>query len=127
MSERLRIAMLTTFYPPFHFGGDAIGVQRLATALAERDCAVTVIHDEDAYRMRVATEPERGRPDPNINVIGLRSPLPTASCLLTHQFGRPLVHDARLRQILRRGAFDVIWYHNVSLVAVPGCSRTATG
>ncbi len=120
MSERVRIAMLTTFYPPYHFGGDAIGVQRLATALADRGCAVTVVHDEDAYLMRAGSEPQRESPDPKLDVVGLRSRLPTASCLLTHQLGRPVVHGARLREILRPGAFDVIWYHNVSLVGGPG-------
>ncbi len=45
----LKIAMLTTFYPPYNFGGDGIGIKRLATALADRGHAVTVIHDKDAY------------------------------------------------------------------------------
>ena len=29
----LRFGMLTTFYPPFNFGGDGIDVQRTARAL----------------------------------------------------------------------------------------------
>ncbi len=54
----LRIAMLTTFYPPFHFGGDAIGVQRLSQALVRRGHHVTVIHDVDAYNaLRQGAEP----------------------------------------------------------------------
>ena len=44
----LRIAMFTTFYPPYSFGGDAIGIQRMARALVARGHAVTVIHDIDA-------------------------------------------------------------------------------
>ena len=32
--KELRIAMLTTFYPPYSFGGDAIGVERLSSAMA---------------------------------------------------------------------------------------------
>ena len=28
--QPLRIIMLTTFYPPHNFGGDGIGIQRLA-------------------------------------------------------------------------------------------------
>ena len=32
----LSIVMFTTFYPPHSFGGDAIGVQRMARALAAR-------------------------------------------------------------------------------------------
>ena len=46
----LRILMFTTFYPPYSFGGDAIGVQRMARALAARGHQVTVVHDEDAHR-----------------------------------------------------------------------------
>ena len=50
MSDRpLRICMLTTFYPPFNFGGDGIFVERLAGALARRGHAVTVVHSLDAY------------------------------------------------------------------------------
>ena len=50
---RLRIAMLTTFYPPYNFGGDGIGVQRLATALVRRGCEVTVIHDQGEWSRRL--------------------------------------------------------------------------
>ena len=46
---KLRIVMFTTFYPPYSFGGDAVGVQRLATAIANRGHDVTVVHDVDAY------------------------------------------------------------------------------
>jgi len=45
----LKIIMFTTFYPPYSFGGDAIGVQRLAHALAARGHQITVVHDIDAY------------------------------------------------------------------------------
>ena len=45
----LKILMFTTFYPPYSFGGDAIGVQRMARALAARGHQVTVVHDEDSY------------------------------------------------------------------------------
>ncbi|MCP5055530.1 MAG: hypothetical protein GY937_02270 [bacterium] len=30
----MKIAMVTTFYPPYHFGGDAIFIRRLTHALA---------------------------------------------------------------------------------------------
>jgi glycosyltransferase involved in cell wall biosynthesis len=124
---KLRIAMLTTFYPPYNFGGDGIGVQRLATALAERGCEVTVVHDEEAYVLLAGAEPPRAAPDARIEVIGLRSPFKAASTLLTHQLGRPVVHAARLRRTLERGAFDVVWYHNVSLIGGPGLLAYGAG
>ena len=45
----LRFAMVTTFYPPYHFGGEAIFVGRLAHALAHHGHRVDAIHDADAY------------------------------------------------------------------------------
>jgi len=125
--SKLRIAMLTTFYPPYNFGGDGIGVQRLATAFSQRGCEVTVVHDEEAYVLLAGAEPPRAAPDARIKVIGLRSPLGAASTLLTHQLGRPVVHAARLRRILERGAFDVVWYHNVSLIGGPGLLAYGAG
>ena len=54
----LRFCMVTTFYPPYHFGGDGVFVYRLAEALAERGHLVDVIHSADAYRLQHPAEPE---------------------------------------------------------------------
>jgi len=43
--------MITTFYPPYSFGGDAIFVERLSSELARRGHHVEVIHCEDSYRL----------------------------------------------------------------------------
>ena len=48
----LKLCMVTTFYPPFSFGGDGIFVYQLAHALAEKGHRVDVIHSEDAYRLQ---------------------------------------------------------------------------
>lgn len=116
----LNIVMLTTFYPPYNFGGDGIGVRRLATALADRGCAVTVVHDRDAYLSLAGREPAPIAMDERIEVVGLKSNLGTFSSLLVHQLGRPAIHAGQLDQMLTQGNFDVIWYHNVSLVGGPG-------
>ena len=50
MAEPLSICMVTTFYPPLHFGGDAAYAYQLTNALARRGHAVTVVHSADAYR-----------------------------------------------------------------------------
>jgi hypothetical protein len=49
MSGSLRICMVTTFYPPFNFGGDGITVRRLVNTLAERGHHVEVVHCVDAF------------------------------------------------------------------------------
>ncbi|MEQ1896956.1 MAG: glycosyltransferase family 4 protein [Vicinamibacterales bacterium] len=127
MTGGLRFAMVTTFYPPYHFGGDGEAVRRLAHALARRGHQVDVIHDVDAFRM-LSDGAEReplGEPD-GVRVHGLRSSLGSLSCLATQQLGRPLVHGSRIRSILHRG-FDVIHFHNISLVGGPGILSYGAG
>ncbi|MGH7592249.1 MAG: glycosyltransferase family 4 protein [Gemmatimonadales bacterium] len=119
----LRFCMLTTFYPPYSFGGDAIGVQRLARALVRGGHDVTVVHDTDGFRA-LSRGPVAERPasdeDEGVRVIRLRSRLGAFSSLLVQQLGRPVVHARRLRQLLRPGQFDVVNFHNVSLIGGPG-------
>lgn len=46
----MRFCMITTFYPPYSFGGDAVFVQAISRLLAERGHRVDVIHCMDSYR-----------------------------------------------------------------------------
>jgi glycosyltransferase involved in cell wall biosynthesis len=111
--------MVTTFYPPYSFGGDAIFVRRLSNGLAERGHKVDVIHCIDSYRLLAGGEPEEAGDDhPNVTVHGIRSPMGRLSPLATQQTGLPLFKSKRIRQVLKKG-FDVIHYHNISLLG-PG-------
>jgi glycosyltransferase involved in cell wall biosynthesis len=118
----LRIAMVTTFYPPLNFGGDGQYVRRLAHALAARGCEVEVIHDADAWRVvggKKGTLPPVEPEPPGVTVHRLESRNPLVSTLLTQQLGKPVTHGAEIRRLLSRD-FDVIHFHNVSLVGGPG-------
>jgi glycosyltransferase involved in cell wall biosynthesis len=120
----LRFAFLTTFYPPYNFGGDGIGIQRLARGLARAGHRVTVVHDADAFNVL-----SRGRePAPvpevdGIDRVGLKSGWGILSPFLTQQLGRPVVNGRRIARLLDQGRYDVINYHNVSLVGGPGLFR----
>ncbi|MEQ1857441.1 MAG: glycosyltransferase family 4 protein [Longimicrobiales bacterium] len=120
----LRFCMVTTFYPPHNFGGDGMGIQRLSEALARRGHEVTVIHDTNAYNMLShGGPPEAGPTPPNMTIHRLHNRLGKWSNLLTHQLGRPVVNGARIRAIVEEGHFDVINFHNISLVGGPGVLR----
>jgi glycosyltransferase involved in cell wall biosynthesis len=121
MRRPLRFCFLTTFYPPYSFGGDAIDVQRFARALAARGHHVTVVHDVDAYEALRNGDRSPASPSPDgVEVIGLRNPLGILSPLLTQQTGRPVAHGRRLARMFREQPFDVITFSNVSLVGGPG-------
>ena len=125
--RRLRICMLTTFYPPYNFGGDGIGVQRLSAGVARRGHSVTVVHDADAFlALNGGIEPPPATPTPGVDVVTLKSKLGVISPLLTQQFGRPVVHGQTLRTLLGEG-FDVTFFHNISLVGGPALLREGRG
>jgi glycosyltransferase involved in cell wall biosynthesis len=125
----LRFCFLTTFYPPFNFGGDGIGVQRLAQGLAKRGHDVTVVHDADAYTVLGTGEPpQAASPDPfGVRVITLQTRAALLNTLLTQQTGRPILNAGRLREILAAGSFHVINFNNISLIGGPGLLRYGTG
>ena len=123
----LRILMLTTFYPPYSFGGDGVSVQRMARALARRGHEVCVVHDENAFlslggKVPAASEAPPGTemPQDGVEVIGLRSRLGLLSSLLVQQTGRAVLHSGRLRRLVADRRPDIVWHNNVSLMGAPG-------
>lgn len=120
MAEPLSFCMVTTFYPPYHFGGDAMHVYRLTNALARNGHAVTVVHSTDAYR---ALGGKPAGPFGHVQGVQLR-PLetrsPRGSALTTYLSGRPAAYGPELGRLFREECFDVVHFHNVSLVGGPG-------
>ena len=115
----LKILMFTTFYPPYSFGGDAVGVQRMAQALANRGHKITVVHDEDAY-LSLGGQPSEDKAADGVTRIGLRSKNGIISNLLTQQLGRPVIHGKRIQAIINETGPDIIWHNNASLIGGPG-------
>jgi glycosyltransferase involved in cell wall biosynthesis len=116
----MRFCMITTFYPPYSFGGDGVFVQRLSHELARQGHTVEVVHCVDSYHLLAGGRPAPEiDPPPGVKVHRLHSRYGPLAPILTHQTGRPLLHAPRLREILAQG-FDVINYHNISLIGGPG-------
>ena len=119
----LRFCMLTTFYPPEGFGGDAIQVERLARALADRGHEVTVVHSPQAYRALARRRAHAGRvrgtsgtaAHPRIRIIPIDSPAGALSPVMTYLSGRPLLTRSKLDRALEE-PFDVLHFHNPSLL-----------
>src|SRR5262245_41935795 len=99
MYRPLKFLHLTTFYPPYSFGGDAMFLYRLAHALGDAGHHVDVVHCIDSYRFLHRNEPEIMFTDhPNVTVYGLRSGYGWLSPLLTQQTGRAFFKRIRIRE-----------------------------
>ena len=127
-ADPLRVCIVTTFYPPYNFGGDGIYAHRLANGLGRLGHQVTVVHSPTAYEMlarRTPTEPYRDHP--NVTVHPLHTPLGTLGLLAVQQTGRPGVQAPALRRWLDGATYDVIHYNNVSLLGGPQVFRYGRG
>jgi glycosyltransferase involved in cell wall biosynthesis len=111
--------MATTFYPPYSYGGDAVHVYRLTNALARRGHRVTVVHSMDAYEFfhpRGSLGDFPNEPGVTVHALGASGKL---APMTTYLSGRPGLYASRLKEIFAE-PFDVIHFHNPSLVGGPG-------
>ncbi len=117
MNRPLHFLHLTTFYPPYSFGGDAIYIYRLAHALGDRGHTVDIVHCLDAYHLLHPAEPEIQFPShPNVHVHGLQSGYGLVSPLWTQQTGKLGLKRKQILELLNAKCYDVIHYHNISLL-----------
>ncbi|MGH9552108.1 MAG: hypothetical protein ACRD3W_22160, partial [Terriglobales bacterium] len=92
--------MVTTFYPPYNFGGDGIAVERLVRALARDGHEVHVVHDRDAYAFCARDLPQVDQtlsqsPEAidgvTVHTLGAnKKGKLSLDLVLSHQFGRPV-------------------------------------
>jgi len=123
----LNFLHLTTFYPPYSFGGDAMYLYRLCHGLADQGHHVEVIHCVDSFHLLHPGEPKIPFAEhPGVIRHELRSPAGWLSPLLTQQTGEPWLKIGKIREVLRSRKFDVIQFHNTSLLG-PGALRIDPG
>lgn len=116
----MRFCMITTFYPPHSFGGDATYVRNLSRSLARRGHEVTVVSCTDSYLLSASAQPDaEEQDDAGVTVIRLASRFSALSPLITQQLGHPGLKKSALAEILA-AQFDVINFHNISLIGGPG-------
>jgi len=111
--------MITTFYPPYHTGGCGIHVYNLANLLAQNGHQVEIIHDLDSYFLK---ERQRKKGNflnhDNITIHRMKSKVGGISPLANYITGHPVFAAKEIKSILDKG-FDLIHYHNISLIGGP--------
>ena len=69
----LRFCLLSTFYPPWSFGGDGVQVERLAHALGDAGHEVTVVHSPLVHHLMNGSLEHEPREHPRVEVVASRS------------------------------------------------------
>ncbi len=115
----MRFLMVTSFYPPHSFGGDATYVRQLAAALDRRGHEVRVVYCADAYRMSGGPVAREAPPaEAPFAVRKLASRFGRLSAIVSQQTGRPGLKGPALAEELAQD-WDVVHFHNVSLMGGP--------
>jgi glycosyltransferase involved in cell wall biosynthesis len=112
--------MITTFFGPHRFGGDAVYVDRLTRALLRRGHEVHVIYCVDAFEAVRKGEPLHVYSHPKtLQIHPLRSRLKILSPFWSHQTGLMGIKRGSIQKLIDRYRFDVIHFHNISLMGAP--------
>lgn len=121
----MRFCMITTFFGPHSFGGDAAYVDRLTRALLRQGHHVDVVYCVDAFEAVADGVSPRDYVAPaGLGLERFRSRLGIVSPLWTHQTGRLGPKARTLEKVLARG-YDVVHLHNVSLAGGPALIERA--
>lgn len=116
--------MISAFYPPDAFGGDAIFIQNLNRELLRRGHEVDVIYCADSYNSLKGGGEAKFASLGGVTTHALRSGAGVLAPLAAHQTGRPLLHARAISRVLRSKPFDVVHFHNISVFG-PAVLRTA--
>ena len=128
MNRPLNFLHLTTFYPPYSFGGDAMYLYRLCHELGSAGHQVDVVHCVDSYHLLNPAGPSiEFAEHPRVRRHELRSGLGWVSPLLTQQTGRPWLKRRQIQRLLDRHSYDVIHFHNTSLLGPAALKLNAKG
>mgnify|MGYP000534247044 FL=1 len=115
--ETAKILMVSTFYPPYHLGGDAIHVKYLADELSKAGHEVHVIHSLDAYNLKKNEKKHENDADTE-HIYRLKTELGAISAAGSYIIGKNRSADRLVEKVCSEIKPDWIHYHNISML---GC------
>jgi len=112
--ETLKFLMTTTFYPPYHLGGDAMHVYYLSNELAKLGHEVHVIYSIDAYYLNRNKTPPGDYPHHNRVILHpLKSNLGVIAPLICGFVGLSWPLASKALEMVRKIKPDVVHHHNI--------------
>jgi len=107
--------MTTSFYPPYHLGGDATHVKYLAEALVKEGHEVHVLFSMDAYNLKRKNKSEVKTWN-GVKIHILKSPLGKLEPIMNYCFGTQRYTYNYFKKLVKKEKFDVVHHHNISLL-----------
>jgi len=115
MHTKMKILITTSFYPPYHLGGDATHCKYLAEALVKEGHEVHVLFSWDAYGWKKGYV----KKEENFNgviVHKLKSPIGRLEPILNYILGTQHYTYNYFKNLVLKEKFDVVHHHNISLL-----------
>jgi glycosyltransferase involved in cell wall biosynthesis len=115
--DNLTFLMTSSFFPPFHVGGDATHVEYLSNLLGQNGYNVHVLHSIDAYKIK-----RRGKlilktkVQPNVATHPISSPIGVLEPLLSYTIGKSPLTTKEFAKLIDKNRPDVVHHHNLSLL-----------
>jgi glycosyltransferase involved in cell wall biosynthesis len=113
---KLKFLMTTTFYPPYHIGGDAVHVKYLADELARQGHEVHVMFSVDAYQIKRGKVSKPDIEPAPVYLHPLQSPRGRLEPLLVYLLGKSGYFSKEFDQLVEEICPDVVHHHNISLL-----------
>ncbi|MFC1902789.1 glycosyltransferase [Chloroflexota bacterium] len=110
--------MTTTFYPPYHIGGDAVHVKHLVEELARQGHEVHVMFSVDAYQIKRGKVPKLDIEPGQVYLHPLHSPRGRLEPLLVYPLGKSGYFLKEFYRLVAEISPDIVHHHNISLL---GC------
>ncbi|MEM2944604.1 MAG: glycosyltransferase [Methanomassiliicoccales archaeon] len=116
--ESLRFLMITTFYPPYHIGGDAVHVELLSKNLAKRGHEVHIVHLLDSFLLKARNMNEikvnNSENDDLVRTYPIKTPYNVLTLVKNYCLGKSRQIDTRMTQIVKDIRPDIIHHHNIA-------------
>jgi glycosyltransferase involved in cell wall biosynthesis len=104
----------SSFYPPYHLGGDAVHVKYLAEEIVERGHEVHVLHSLDAYNVKRKTSPQVADTK-GVHIHPIKTHI-NLSSYAAYMLGNYPSTIKKFKHLVNDVKPDIVHHHNISLL-----------
>lgn len=115
--ETRKFVLFSTFYPPYHLGGDATHVENLANTLSKIGHEVHVVHILDSYNFKKGNTEVKCKTEIEVNDVTihrLKSSFGNLSLFKAYILNSSNYYFKKSNEIVKKINPDIIHHHNIA-------------